>query len=170
MKIQNVLITLFLFVMIAISIYFSSSPFSIKQDYNCINALIDEQMIRVCGTADRPDNLQPVAIVLSTLPYSTEPSTPNSLAIVFEGNNSCGYRDEITCFGNSVNNGRVGGLQYILKQDYQNDRANCDVPQNITYYYTDCTTNDGVCQYNRCVKNKYQSFFYRVMELLGFRP
>ena len=170
MNIKSLILLLFLFSMIAISMFFASSPFSIVQNYLCVDTQINNQTVKVCGNAQRPDELNPVIELLAVENITSNIQPVNSLSVIQNGS-MCTFKDEVKCLGNSVTNGRLEGKQYIVKQAYGSKTAPCDNPMNITFYYTDCTLNNGnVCIASRCVKYKYQVTFYQLMERLGFKP
>lgn len=170
MKLKNLFILMFLFLMIAISLFFSSSPFSITQDYTCQDALIHNQSVKVCTTSERSDSMESVIKSLQDMPLSDEPYKVNTLSIIQNGT-TCNYSDETKCIGEVIETPKVTGNQYIIKQSYALKTASCDTKNNITFYYTDCTSIKGnVCSASRCVNSQTQLRFYKLMERLGFRP
>lgn len=155
--------------MIAVSIFFSSSPFSIVQNYVCIDKVANNKTIKICGNELRSDELDPVASLIASSNISDV--TPSQSLSVIQNGSVCNFNNEVVCLGEQRNNGHLTGTQYIVKQQYSIPTGSCDLQQNITYYYTDCTIQPGkVCVASRCVKYKYQVTFYELMERWGFRP
>lgn len=170
MKIQNLILILFLFFMIGVSIFFSSSPFSIVSNYFCSDVVVNGTNIHLCGATTTPDSLSKVGNLINQAGVSNANTTDFTLSIVQNGT-QCYYTNEVKCLGQEVTNGQITGKQYIIKQVYSTSKALCSKPQNVTFYYTDCTQNTGnVCIASRCVKYQYQVTFYKFMELIGFKP
>lgn len=170
MKLKNIFLLLFLFFMIAVTIFFSSSPFSIVKDYTCKNVTIQNQSARVCGPTEQNSNLEEVITILQNAPLSNESYEVNTLSIVQNGT-MCSYNDETKCMGQTITNGRIEGTQYLVKQVYLPHIASCTANVQSTFYYSDCTViPKNVCSASRCVSSPWQLRFYKLMQLLGFSP
>lgn len=139
-RITNLLILFFLFLMIAITIFFSTSPFAVVQNYLCINQNIKNSTVNICGIAQRPDQLMPFIVLLQN--YSNT--------------------DKVFCLGENITNGQIDGQKYVTKQIYYNNTLS-------QIYFKDCTINEGqVCKEGRCLKHNYQVRFFEIFRRFGF--
>lgn len=168
MKIKNLLLLAFMFGMIAITIFLSSSPFSILQPYTCTNATIQDKTSKVCLPSDRVDELPNAIAVLQTAPLSNGTQS-NALSIIKSGD-ICHYSSDTTCLGETTTYNGIIGTKYIVKQSYAYDTLPCSQSQPISFYYTDCSTQNATCLSGRCVKYKYQVNFNSIMRGIGFKP
>lgn len=158
MKWGNILVLLFLFFMIGISIYFSSSPFSIYQSYSCINiTTYENKTANLCGKTS----------LSSELTYVQEIVKAKSILNIQNNLTECSYENTAICIGDINKLNGMNGSRFAVKQVYSKDLNECK--PEIGLYFTDCFADNSICVSGRCVKYKYEVNINNLMEGIGFK-
>lgn len=160
-KWSGLLMVAFLGFMIAVSIFFSSSPFAIASDYSCQNGYCAMSGASFSVFSNYIDSINKTDNRIKTSSLSTIGNTA-----------TCKYYSNTFCLGDIVRTDDFIGQRYLVKQssNYDGTTAQCDAPLNYTYYYVDCNAIHKVCSAGRCVSNSIEHNFFTIMEGIGFRP